>query len=229
MRGRRRHTAVLLFGSALAFSCGKSGSEPPTPAEDVASEDEKILYTLGLYLGRDVTVFHLSPDELRVVYRGLVDGATNQDARFPLEVYGPKVTEMASRRNTAALQKEKARAQAFVEKEAAVAGTEKTASGLLFRELKAGTGARPTATSTVTVRFEGRLADGAVFDQAPDSVDVRLDNIVPCWIEGLQKMAVGGKAHLVCPPDLGYGDRGNLPKVPGGAALAYEIELLGVR
>jgi FKBP-type peptidyl-prolyl cis-trans isomerase FkpA len=54
-----------------------------------------------------------------------------------------------------------------------------------------------------------------------------LNGVIRCWTEGVQKMKVGGKAMLVCPSDLAYGDQGR-PSIPGGAALVFEIELLEV-
>jgi FKBP-type peptidyl-prolyl cis-trans isomerase FkpA len=51
--------------------------------------------------------------------------------------------------------------------------------------------------------------------------------VIPCWTEGVQKIKVGGKAKLVCPSDIAYGDAGQGP-IPGGAALVFEVELLGI-
>jgi FKBP-type peptidyl-prolyl cis-trans isomerase FkpA len=52
--------------------------------------------------------------------------------------------------------------------------------------------------------------------------------VIPCWTEGVQKMKVGGKARLVCPSSIAYGDNGAPPEIPGGATLVFEIELLGI-
>ena len=56
----------------------------------------------------------------------------------------------------------------------------------------------------------------------------RLDRVIKCWNEGVQKIKVGGKAELYCPPEIAYGDRGAPPKIPPGAALKFEVELLEI-
>ena len=53
--------------------------------------------------------------------------------------------------------------------------------------------------------------------------------MIPCWSEGVGKMKAGGKARLVCPSDLAYGDQGRPPVIPGGATLVFEVELLEVK
>ena len=106
-----------------------------------------------------------------------------------------------------------------------------TASGLIYRELKAGTGASPTATDTVTVNYRGTLENGTEFDSSykrnmPASFP--LNQVIPCWTEGMQKMKVGGKSQLVCPAGIAYGAESRPPVIPGGATLTFEIELLGI-
>ncbi|MEO7953492.1 MAG: FKBP-type peptidyl-prolyl cis-trans isomerase [Polaromonas sp.] len=94
-----------------------------------------------------------------------------------------------------------------------------------------GTGPQPKASDTVRVHYRGTLADGQEFDssikrRAPASFP--LNRVVPCWTEGLQKMKVGGKATLTCPPATAYGDRGAGGVVPPNATLTFEVELLGI-
>jgi FKBP-type peptidyl-prolyl cis-trans isomerase FkpA len=120
-----------------------------------------------------------------------------------------------------------AASKAYLEKAAAEPGATRTASGLVYRELRAGTGTSPVATDTVKVNYRGTLVDGKQFD-ASDNVKFPLNQVIPCWTEGVQKMKVGGKAQLVCPSSIGYGDSGSPPTIPGGATLIFEIELLGI-
>ncbi len=120
---------------------------------------------------------------------------------------------------------------AFLEKAAAEPGAIKTASGLVYRELKPGTGASPSATDTVSVQYRGTLTDGTEFDSSykrNEPLKAPLNRLIPCWVEGVQKMKVGGKSKLVCPSDIAYGPQGSPPVIPGGATLAFEIELLGI-
>src|SRR4051794_2860236 len=121
-------------------------------------------------------------------------------------------------------------AKAFLDKAAAEPGATRTSSGLVYRELKTGTGASPTATDTVKVNYRGTLVDGTEFDSSykrNEPLQFALNRVIPCWTEGVQKMKVGGKSRLVCPSQIAYGDRGQ-PGIPGGAALVFEIELLDI-
>jgi FKBP-type peptidyl-prolyl cis-trans isomerase FkpA len=121
--------------------------------------------------------------------------------------------------------------QSYLDKAAAQPGAVKTASGLVYRELKAGSGASPKASDTVKVNYRGTLENGTEFDSsykrnAP--VSFPLNQVIPCWTEGVQKMKVGGKSQLVCPASIAYGKEGRPPVIPGGATLTFEIELLGI-
>jgi FKBP-type peptidyl-prolyl cis-trans isomerase FkpA len=101
---------------------------------------------------------------------------------------------------------------------------------LIYRELRAGTGASPKATDTVKVNYRGTLVDGTEFDSSykrNEPAEFPLTNVIKCWTEGVQKMKIGGKSRLVCPSDIAYGDDGR-PGIPGGAALVFEIELLQI-
>lgn len=119
----------------------------------------------------------------------------------------------------------------FTAKAAAEPGAVKTSSGLIYRELKAGTGTSPKATDIVTVNYRGTLTNGTEFDSSykrNEPLTVALNQLIPCWIEGIQKMKVGGKSNLVCPSSIAYGDGGSPPVIPGGATLNFEVELLKV-
>lgn len=94
-----------------------------------------------------------------------------------------------------------------------------------------GSGAMPTAADTVTVHYAGRLADGTEFDSSiarNEPASFPLSGVISCWTQGVAQMKVGGKATLVCPPDMAYGERGAPPLIPGGATLTFEVELLGI-
>ena len=117
-------------------------------------------------------------------------------------------------------------------KKAAAPKEEKTASGLVYTELKAGTGASPGPTDRVKVNYRGTLDDGKEFDSSykrGQPAEFGLNQVIPCWTEGVQKMKVGGKAKLVCPSSIAYGDRGHPPVIPPGATLTFEIELLSIQ
>ena len=94
-----------------------------------------------------------------------------------------------------------------------------------------GSGATPGESDVVRVHYEGRLLDGTRFASSREQgepEEFALDGVIQGWFEGLQIMAAGGKARLIVPPALAYGDVGSPPRIPGRATLIFEIELLDV-
>ena len=121
--------------------------------------------------------------------------------------------------------------KAYLDKAAAQPGAVRTPSGLVYRELRAGSGESPKASDTVKVNYRGTLPDGTEFDSSykrNEPAQFPLGQVIPCWTEGVQKMKVGGKSELVCPASIAYGDRGSPPVIPGGATLIFEVELLKI-
>ena len=111
-------------------------------------------------------------------------------------------------------------------------GAKVTASGLVFRSLQDGQGASPVATDKVKVHYRGTLANGTEFDSSykrGQPATFPLSRVVPCWTEGMQKIKVGGKARLTCPPATAYGDEGVRGVIPPNAVLLFEVELVSIK
>ena len=113
-------------------------------------------------------------------------------------------------------------------------GVVTTASGLQYQVIRTGTGARPKATDTVLVHYEGRLVDAAhtVFDssyQRGQPAAFPLNQVIPAWTEGVQLMPAGSKFRFLVPPALGYGAAGAGGVIPPGAVLEFDVELLAVK
>lgn len=107
----------------------------------------------------------------------------------------------------------------------------KTASGIVITTMKEGSGASPKSADVVKVHYRGTLTDGKEFDSSykrGQAATFPLNRVIPCWTEGVQTMKVGGKAKLVCPPNLAYGGRGVPGTIPADATLVFEIELLEI-
>ena len=108
-------------------------------------------------------------------------------------------------------------------------GATVTASGLVYRALKEGSGASPKATEVVSVNYRGTFPDGKEFDSSKGApAQFPLNRVIPCWTEGVQKMKVGGKAKLTCPAAIAYGERGAGGVIPPNATLVFEVELVGI-
>lgn len=106
-----------------------------------------------------------------------------------------------------------------------------TASGLVFQSLKEGSGPSPRASDKVRVHYRGTFPDGKEFDSSykrGEPIEFALNQVIKCWTEGVQRMQVGGKAKLTCPPAIAYGERGAGGVIPPNATLQFEVELLGI-
>ena len=110
----------------------------------------------------------------------------------------------------------------------------KTASGLEYIEVEAGTGAQAVAGKVVRVHYTGKFPDGKVFDSSiprgePIEFPLGAGRVIKGWDEGIALMKVGGKAQLVIPPHLGYGERGAGGVIPPNATLVFDVELVEVK
>jgi FKBP-type peptidyl-prolyl cis-trans isomerase FkpA len=205
-----------------------AGTRPARAAAPLTDE-QKPIYALGLLLQRSLDQFDLSAAELDIVKRALTDAAARTPA-IDIEEWGPKIEAFAEARAARVVAREKAASVAYLAKAAAEPGVVRTDSGLIYRDLSAGTGPSPTANETVRVHYRGTLINGTEFDSSyrrNEPAQFPLGGVIRCWTEGVQKMKVGGKARLVCPSDLAYGDAGR-PSIPGGATLVFEVELLEI-
>ncbi|MGI9264835.1 MAG: FKBP-type peptidyl-prolyl cis-trans isomerase [Gammaproteobacteria bacterium] len=215
--------ALLAFGNqTMAQSSADKGPQ---------TEEEKTLYAIGMMMAANMADFNLSEEEAAMISAGLKDGVSGAEPKVDVVAYGPKVQAFVEQRATASAAAEKQKSEAFLKSMAATDGAITTDSGLVFLDLVVGEGAGPSATDTVTVHYHGTLSDGTVFDSSVDRgepASFPLNRVIPCWTEGLQLMKPGGKARLVCPSDIAYGDRGSPPRIKPGAALVFEVELLSI-
>jgi FKBP-type peptidyl-prolyl cis-trans isomerase FkpA len=217
-------------GTAGRGAAGRGAVVPkPTAPPPLTTDEQKTVYALGLMMGQSIAPFNLSPAEIEIVKRALTDSAAGKPA-LELSEWGPKIQPLATSRAAAVAEKQKGLSAAYLAKAAAEPGAVKTDSGLVYRELKVGEGPSPKATDTVKVHYRGTLVNGTEFDSSykrNEPAQFPLNGVIKCWTEGVQRMKVGGKAVLVCPSDLAYGEQGR-PSIPGGAALIFEIELLEI-
>ncbi len=223
----RRISLILIAAGALLAGCADAAQQKPK------TDEEKALYALGVIMSQNIKSFEFSDKELEMVKAGLADGARDkpQIEMEQLEGMLPKLQELQGKRVAAATEREKTGGAAFLDKAAAEKDATKTASGLVYKQVKAGDGASPTAADQVKVHYEGKFTDGKVFDSSVkrnEPATFPLSGVIPCWTEAVQLMKVGGKAQVVCPPNLAYGDEGRPPQMRGGATLVFDIELLEI-
>ena len=195
---------ALLPASAFAQASSAAGPAPRT-------DEEKTLYALGLIMERSLRQFDLSAAELELITRAIADGRAGKPA-VELDEWGPTIQALSNARGARITAREKDTSAAYVAKAAAEPGAARTESGVVYVEIAAGSGASPTAADRVKVHYRGTLINGTEFDSSyarNEPAEFPLGEVIRCWTEGVQRMKVGGKARLVCPSDLAYGDRGN--------------------
>ncbi len=204
----------------------------PAMAADIKTDDQKTLYALGAFVSRDLDVFKLTPEELQFVQQGFADNLLGKKLIVDPAAYQDKINRLAQSRIQAYAEVEKQKSVVFLERAAQEKGAKKMASGMVYVPIKTGKGKQPKPTDTVKVHYTGTLVDGKVFDssvQRGKPAEFQLNKVIPCWTEGVGLMKTGGKAKLVCPSYVAYGDVGHPPAIPGGATLIFEVELLDVK
>jgi FKBP-type peptidyl-prolyl cis-trans isomerase len=198
-------------------------------AEAGKSADENTLYALGLALARDLKTLNLTAQELEPVKQGLTDGVVGNKPKVDLAKYEKQLVALTEDRIAETAKTNKAAGSAYIAKVAAEKNAQKTPSGLTYIILKQGTGQLPKLGDTVKANYEARFIDGTVFETTATKgqpIEIAVGGSIACINEGVQKIKVGGKARLVCPSSLAFGDRGNPPLIPAGATVVLEIEVL---
>jgi FKBP-type peptidyl-prolyl cis-trans isomerase FkpA len=216
----------------LALAASACHKAPAALEVDKGNDDQKALYALGRMIGGNVTRLHLSDEELAFVTAGVVDGAQDKPLRAGVDMQkaGQRLAAMEHDRMTKAAAPEKEAGRAFVDKEAGEKDARRLPSGVLFRPLQEGKGPSPAADDQVAVNYVGTLRNGTEFDSSYKKghpINFKVNGVIPCWTEALQLMKVGGKARILCPSDVAYGDGGSA-QIPGGATLAFDVELLAI-
>lgn len=128
-------------------------------------------------------------------------------------------------------EKNKAEGAAYLAENSKKQGVVTTDSGLQYKQLLAGDGAKPSKSDRVKVHYRGTLIDGTVFDSSYDRgepIVFPVTGVIAGWIEGLQLMQVGSKFELTIPSNLAYGANGSGPVIGPDATLIFEVELLAI-
>jgi FKBP-type peptidyl-prolyl cis-trans isomerase len=209
----------------------KETKDAKAPADGFASDEQRTLYALGVWVSRQLNPFSLSEGDLKFVEMGLHDAVLGEKPKVDLEAYGDKLNDLAMKRLSAAADKNKAAGKTYADKVAKEKGAKTLPNGAVIVETEKGKGKSPKASDTVKVNYEGKLIDGTIFDSSfarKEPAEFPLNGVIPCWTEAVQKMKIGGKARIVCPSNIAYGDKGR-PGIPPGATLDFRVELLEIK
>jgi FKBP-type peptidyl-prolyl cis-trans isomerase FkpA len=205
---------------------------PAFAASEPSNDEQKALYAIGVHIAKQLDFFNFTADEFEFVQQGISDKVNGKKIIADPEAYKQQISELAQARIKIAADKEKTKSKEFLENAAKEKGAQKTDSGLIYIPITAGTGKQPKSTDVVKVHYTGTLVDGKEFDSSikrGQPIEFPLNQVIKCWSEGVSRMKVGGKAKLVCPSNVAYGDEGRPPIIPGGATLIFEVELLDTK
>lgn len=216
-----------------------SGAAPaaPTPAAEPTFSEAQLLEEFGWFLGTRVRLpdLELKKEEIDAVIKGFTAAAEGKESPYELEQIGPKMNEFLQKKQMAFVARLKDKnTQANVEfftKLKENKNVVELPSGLRYEIVKQGDGAMPKSTDTVKVHYTGTLIDGQVFDSSVERnepAEFALNEVIPGWTEGIQKVGKGGKIKLYVPPHLAYGDDGR-PGIPPSSTLVFDVELLDIK
>ena len=228
-----KKNAVRLMISSIVLSLFLGGCKKEEAKYEIKTEEDKTFYALGAMLGRQLKGFSLTDNELKALRKGLGDVAQGRKTEVEkLVSYQKKVQEIFRERRKSNVAKIKKEGKGYLETFLKEEGVKKTKSGLAYKILKTGNGNVPKPTDVVEVHYHGTLIDGTVFDSSVErkrKVSFPLNRVIKGWTEGLQLIKEGGKIKLVIPAELGYGEHGAPPKIPGGSTLVFEVELFSIK
>jgi len=207
-----------------------------TWATELNTEEQKLGYIIGMDIGKSLreqgTNVNLDAlmDAIKATYKGEELAMTAEEADAIRQEYVQKRQAAQQAEAAATGQANLAEGQKFLAENKTKEGVTTTESGLQYKVLAMGDGARPEATDTVKVHYSGKLLDGTEFDSSyarNEPISFALDRVIPGWTEGVQLMPVGSKFVFYIAPELAYGENGGGP-IPPNSTLVFEVELLDI-
>lgn len=224
-------TALLVVGFV---GCQTTGKKDVT----LQSPSDKVSYSIGMTFGKNLNrdSITISPDAL---LRGVLDASadsahrlmTDKEVQETLSGFQDSLQRVKMERAHAAGEKNMREGAAFLADNAKKPGVVTLPSGLQYRVLVEGKGPKPTAASSVSTHYRGKLLDGTEFDSSykrGQPAVFPVNGVNRGWTEALQLMKVGSKWEIFIPPSLGYGESGAGSVIPPNATLIFEIELLSI-
>lgn len=224
--------AVLIAGLTGCQSTGEKDVKLET-------QKDKVSYSIGISVGNNLkkdSVAFTPEAFLRGVMDAAADSAhrlmTDKEIEETMTTFRQELQEKKMENAKAAGMKNKSEGEAFLAENAKKPGVVSVPSGLQYRIITEGKGKKPTASSTVTTQYRGKLLDGTEFDSSykrGQPATFPVSGVIKGWTEALQMMKEGSTWELYIPASLAYGEHGAGGVIPPNATLIFEIELVSVK
>lgn len=243
-------TALLSVGVAFAqnptpaaSSTSAASAQPEKqqtpPAPLTAADKPNLSYAIGYQIGNDFVERKMDID-INAVIRAMQDGYAKRKATVSEETMHDLLGRMQYQMYTQAKGEfdkissaNKAKSQQFLAENKTKKGIIALPSGVQYRVIEDGTGAKhPTTQSNVVVHYRGSLSNGLEFDSSfarGEPVPLKVGDVIKGWQEVLTLMRVGDHWQIFVPPDLAYGERGQPPRIGPNEALVFEIKLIEIK
>jgi len=205
-------------------------------ATELDTDEKKLGYIIGMDIGKSLkeqgTAVDLDSliEAIRSTYKGEELALTTDEAAAIRKAYVEKRQAEQQAQTSAAGEENLAVGQKYLAENKVKEGVQTTASGLQYKVVTMGDGAKPAAEDTVKVHYRGTLLDGTEFDSSyarNEPISFGLNRVIPGWTEGVQLMPVGSKFMFYIAPELAYGEGGGGP-IPPNSTLIFEVELLDI-
>ena len=201
----------------------------------MSDSNEKIVsYGMGWQFGRHLLTHDFEGLDLEAAFAGMRDCYLDKESPYTdkeAEQAFKAITARVEAKRAASAAEAAANSEEFLRKNAERDDVTVTPSGLQYKIVEPGEGRKPGALDTVRVHYHGMLVNGDVFDssvQRGNPIEFSLQSVIKGWTEGLQLIPVGTRCRLYIPANLAYGEKGSPPRIPGNAALIFDIELLDI-
>lgn len=205
-------------------------------ATELTTEEQKLGYIIGMDIGKSLREQNTQVDldtlmeAISATYKGEELALTDEEAATIRKEYVEKRQAEQQAQTAAAGQANLAEGQKFLAENKTKEGVQVTESGLQYKVVTQGDGAKPKAEDTVKVHYRGTLLDGTEFDSSyarNQPISFALNRVIAGWTEGVQLMPVGSKYMFYIGPELAYGESGGGP-IPPNSTLVFEVELLDI-
>lgn len=235
-------SALVLGLAAVGYAQDASTPAAPTaPATPPAAEapqftEDQLLETFGWFIGKRIGLAELGFNQAQTdaIVKGLMLASTGKDSPHDLQKIGPEMDRFMQTKQQQYMGKLREQGQAesakFLAEVKAKAGVVTLPSGLAYEIVQPGSGDFPKPTDVVKVHYTGKLINGDTFDSSVERnepAELGLNEVIPGWTEGIQKINKGGKIKLYIPPHLAYGDDPK-PGIPPSSTLIFDVELLDI-